>query len=253
MAEKTMNSVRKKLSEVRKTCLGMSEEVYAMIDYMSEIANDELVPTGLAMCLAMAMYDIEQGKNSMNGTELPEYLLSHKEQVLRQAVYVPQVIDEIADADFADEFRNLCKQVFNFDPPKRVNANLEGDYPEHIKVAVDWWANALASPKYDAALPPNPKMEGAFIMAANSGAMHSEEEILVFKTTLAEGIKKELEEQYRCDVSVDYRPNDLLSLAGEKLGLDSLLGYPWRTFMEITESRITVNGDVIWSKSSMEN
>lgn len=69
-------------------------------------------------------------------------------------MYVPQVIDAIANEDFANEFRKICKELLNFDPPKRErkydqNADIDGDYPEYVKVAVNWWANAIANPKFD--------------------------------------------------------------------------------------------------------
>ena len=157
MTERTMSNVREKLSKSREMCPGLSEEVYALTDYMAKVANDTLTPHGILMLLVVSMEDIRRGENGFacaESKEIPEYLTKHKVQVLSQAVYVPQVIDAIADEDFANEFRKLCKATMNYDPPKRdgkydQNADIEGDYPEYVKVAVNWWANAIVNPKFD--------------------------------------------------------------------------------------------------------
>jgi len=150
MTEIIMNNVREELSKAREKCIGMSEEVYAVTDYMSIVANDSLYPFGLVVCLALVMDHMEQGKFvNCSNKELTQYLGEHKNQVMIQMPYVLQVIDEIAEPEFAEEVRSICKQVMDWNPPKRVKAELDGNYPEYVKVAVDWWANAIASPNFD--------------------------------------------------------------------------------------------------------
>lgn len=157
MSERTMSNVREKLSKSREMCPGLSEEVYALTDYMAKVANDELVPQGLVMCFVLSMEDIRRGENGFafaESKEILEYLAMHKTQVLAQAVYVPQIIDAIADEDFANEFREICKEMLHFDPPRREekynqSAEIEGNYTEYVKVAVNWWANAIVNPKFD--------------------------------------------------------------------------------------------------------
>lgn len=241
MTERVMNNVNEKLSKSREMCAGMSEDVYALTDYMSKVANDTLVPQGLALCLALVLDDIQKGRNGFacaESKELPKYLVEHKNQVLNQAVYIPQVIDAIADKEFAEEFRAICEETFGFNPPKRVNAELKGEYPEYVKVAVDWWANAVAAPKLDNG---GDMPSFLFTMAANSGKTHSEEEIAIFKATLAEEIIKSMERRNSCELSVDYHPCCSLAMAGDKIGIDSMMGYPWKTYMRITESEVKVS------------
>ena len=50
MTEKTMNNVREKLSRSREMCPGLSEEVYALTDYMASVANDKLLLQGMLSC-----------------------------------------------------------------------------------------------------------------------------------------------------------------------------------------------------------
>lgn len=116
MSRRTMSNVKEKLSKSREMCPGLSKEVYALTDYMASVGNDRLVPHEMAMLLALSMDDIRRGKNfacTAESKKILESLSNHKKQVLSQAVYVPQVIDAIADEDFANEFREICKnEVF---------------------------------------------------------------------------------------------------------------------------------------------
>lgn len=58
-----MNNEREKLSKCRELCAGMSEDVYVLTDYLSTVANDSLVPVGMAMMFALALNDIENGRD----------------------------------------------------------------------------------------------------------------------------------------------------------------------------------------------
>lgn len=92
MTEKTMNNVREKLSRSREMCPGLSEEVYALTDYMASVANDKLLPQGMLSCLVLSMIDIRREINGFSceeSNEFPKYLSKHKSQILAQAVYFP--------------------------------------------------------------------------------------------------------------------------------------------------------------------
>ena len=236
----TMNNVREKMANARNLCKGMSEEIYAFTDYISEVANDTLAPQGLVLCYFLAMDDIEKGRNGFaaaKSTKLPSYLVQHKNMVLSQAVYFPQIVDELADEAFAEEFRDICKMTLGIDPPKRVKAEVDAKYPEFVRIAVDWWANAVAAPKLD-----NGEELPSFIgaMAAKSVKPQSEEGVKAFKETLAEEIIAAIESSGSCYLSVDYHPCAALAKAGEKLGLNPMMGYPWKTSMNITEKEVRV-------------
>jgi len=240
MTEIIMNNVREELSKAREKCIGMSEEVYAVTDYMSIVANDSLYPFGLVVCLALVMDHMEQGKFvNCSNKELTQYLGEHKNQVMIQMPYVLQVIDEIAEPEFAEEVRSICKQVMDWNPPKRVKAELDGNYPEYVKVAVDWWANAIASPKFDNGDDDMPFMLMQVI--SGSGKNYSEEEMKLFKTTLADGIIQQIQEYGRCTLSVDYHPCHLLQVAGEKIGVSPVNGWPWKTTMFVYEDGVRVS------------
>lgn len=251
MTEIKMSNVREKLSKSRETCPGLSEELYALTDYMSKVANDELVPHGMVILLVLSMEDIKKGRNGFaraESKEIPEYLTNNKTQVLAQAVYIPQVIDAIADEEFAIEFRKICKEVLQFDPPKREekydpNADIDGDYPEYVKVAVNWWANAIVNPKFDNG-DPNATSGMAFIMAmmVNSKKSITKEQIDLFKKELANIIAEEIESSRNgeCYLSVDYDPDMLLRTAATNAGIDSSMGFPWKTSMSISKNTVCV-------------
>ena len=258
MEERTLSNVKQKFAEAREKCPGMSDDIYALTDYISLVANDNLVPQGLAVCLVCIMDDLQKGRNgfSPNNEPLPEYLNIRKDQIIAQMVYIPQVVDAIADEQFAEDFRKICKEIFNIDTPKRVNVNINSQYPENVRAAVDWWANAIQSPVLDNGSDINP-----FLMMFLSGSKngHSEEEIKVFKDCLANDILIELQERGRCGLSVDYHPCQILANAGSKIGLNGISDYPWKTWMDITEDVVVVleNGSrerkIIWSKEKKQN
>lgn len=69
MPERTMSNVREKLSKSREMCPRLSEEVYALTDHMSKVANDRLSPHGMVTFLALSMEDIRRGENSFASTK----------------------------------------------------------------------------------------------------------------------------------------------------------------------------------------
>lgn len=48
-------NVKERLKLAREKCPGMPEEVYLFADFLSEQMNEELVPTGVAMAIALAL------------------------------------------------------------------------------------------------------------------------------------------------------------------------------------------------------
>ena len=256
MKEYLMNNAKERFSNVREKCVGMSEELYALTEYVSAVVGDgPLAPEGLAICLVCVQDDIQKGKSGFNGYkgEFPKYLIDNKNQVLAQMGYFPQVVDAIADEEFAEAFRDTFKTFFGINPPKRVNAEVDSVYPENIKAAVDWWANAILAPKLDNGEELNPLL---MMLVGSSRKSYTEADIKLFKDTLAEGIQKEMDSSggRGCYIYVDYNPSGILAEAGDKIGVDSMTGYPWKTNMEISDTRVIVSAgygagyETIWSK-----
>lgn len=163
---------------------------------------------------------------------------------------IPQVVDAIADEKFATEFRQICKETFGFNTPKRVFANTDSTYPEYVQVAIDWWANAVQSPKFDNGGDVNPFL---IMMISGNRKSYTEEEIKIFKECLAKNILSQIKEYGSCSLSVDYDPCDILADAGNKIGLNST-NYPWKTWMKVSDKIVEVSEGwssgrkTIWSK-----
>ena len=252
MAKIIMTGVNKRFSKARELCVGMSDEIYALTDYISVVANDSLVPMGLVTCFICVLDDIEKGRCGFaKKAEFPEIFIKRKELIKAQFPYLIQVVDEIADEDFSEEFRRHCKAFLGFNPPKRINVEVDVKYPDYVKAAVDWWANAILSPKLD-----NGEEMPAMLTRLISGSAKSytEEQIKLFKDTLAEGIMEKMKERSVCEISVDYHPCLILAEAGQKIGVPDMLGYPWKTDMQIQENHVKVAGygesyKTIWSRN----
>ena len=234
-----MKNVRQKLADACKN-VEMSRELNEFTSYMATVVNDELNPEGMLLMYACVVDDIRNGKSGFatdyNG-KLPQYLIDKKSQVLAQAVYFPQVIDEIAEPEFAERFSEGCKGAFNIDPPKKINPKIEGEYPEYVTIAVEWWTKAIASPKHD-----NGEDLGATLA------------ILTATRKNKEGIKEQVKKYGYCSLDVDYHACQLLMEASKELKLDSMLDFPWKTHMRITPDKVEVSCgygaplETIWKK-----
>lgn len=130
-----LSDVKQKFATAREKCPGMSDDVYALTDYISVVASDKLTPLGLSMCLDLISYDLQKCKNGF--TKLPKNLVDRRAQVLIQMAYIPQVVDAIADEKFALEFRKICSDTLGFNSPKRVDALVDLQCPENVRAAVD--------------------------------------------------------------------------------------------------------------------
>lgn len=228
--------IKEKLASARTLLPGMSEDFYRLTDYMAENANEELVPMGIVMLSVCVRDDLEKGRNGF-GRSFPEELVNRRWGVKAQIQWIPQLIDAIADEEFAVEVRQWWEIIFGSVPPKRVDTTVETEvtetypYPQYVKMAVDWWANAILAAEY------------------NSSKMKN------FKEALAKGIMDEMSMYGRCNIDVDYYPCEILASAGNHLiGLeDNMTGYPWKTYMWISETEVSVRSgygapiEVIWN------
>ncbi len=243
MKEATMTNIREKLANARDLCPGMSSDFYILTDYMSENTNDELVPMGMMLLIVCVQNDIETGRNGF-GKDFPEELAQRRNFVKDEIQLIPQLIDTIADEEFATEFRMYWKEWFD---TKAVETDTE--YPAYIKAAIDWWANAIISLKFDngEALP----ALFAFLMAGAAKG-YTPAEIKTFKEALANGIQDEMSKYGRCILSVDYHPCIVLANAGNLIGVNDMTGYPYKTCMYISEEEVSVrtrysaSREVIW-------
>ena len=255
--EVILNDAKQKFSDARTLCPGMSDDMYALTDYISLVVNDSVVPIGLAMSVTLIMDDLQNNRNEFKVSQsLSEYLSRRREQVMTQIVYVPQVVDEIAGEQFAEEFRSIFSEIFDFNPPKRVNSNIEEKYPAYVSAAVDWWANAIQSPTFDYG---DSKKSLIAMMLYCEQKGHSEEEIKTFKNSLAKEIMVELQNNGHCTLSVDYHPCKILARAGETIGLNDTISFPLKTWMNISEQEVEVSEGkgvpmkTIWSNAEKLN
>ena len=238
----TMNNIREKIANARELCPGMSKDFYLLTDYMSAHLHNQSEPMGIMLMTVCVRDDLEKGRCGFaEGSELPSELAKRREFIKDEIKWIPQLVDVIADEEFAQEFRQIWKKTFGFVPPKRVNTQaveIGEQYPKYVKVAVDWWANAIVSPKFDngEAIPP------FLILPMSSVKEYSQEEIKIFKEALAKEIVKEMNEggDY-CNISVDYHPCRVLAKAGELIGVNDMMGYPCKTRMEISKQEVSVS------------
>lgn len=248
--EYVLTGAKEKFANARSLCPGMPDEMYALTDYLASVTNDKVTPDGLNVCLVLISDDIQKNRNGFGG-EFPNYLRNNKSQIIAQMANFPQVVDAIAGEVFAQEYRRIFKALFNFEPPKRANAAAPSALPKYIEVAVDWWANAIQSPKYDNGSDIDPNL---LISIMGKRRELTEDEIRTFKHNLAYGIEEQISKYGSCTLSVDYNPCPILANAGDTIGLNAMLDYPWKTTMVINNKEVLVSSgydsklSTLWSK-----
>lgn len=111
--EVLLMDVPNKLREARKVATNVPYELHDFADYLADVANNQLVPSGMMLLILCAMDDLNKERCGFaKNVPFPEKL---KEEKLRIAIYMsyfPLIIDKIASKEFAEEFRTEFTQVF---------------------------------------------------------------------------------------------------------------------------------------------
>lgn len=255
MNKMLMVNVKEKFAQARELCPGMSEEVYALTDYFADVANDRLYPAGILVVLACIMDDLRTKRCGLAPQiEFSEYLVTHSAQVQTQMPFVLQVIDAIAEPDFAEAVRAECGEVFHWNVPKRVAISGKTSEHENINAAVNWWAEAIQYPKMG-----NGDDNLAMLLPMFGGRASrrqlTETDLQTFREKLTDGISKQMEGMGRVTLSVDYGPDRILGEAGAAIGLGKF-DFPCKTTMRITEAEVEVSAgcavpwQTIWSANA---
>ena len=250
------NNLKEKLKNVRTTCPGLSEDLYIITDYMSKVINTPTTVNGLAITLVGIMDDINNGKCGFSKKVIiPKEFILRKNQVLAQLPNVIQVIDEICEEQFANNFRSICRDVLGFNPPKRTNATLEEIYPDYVEAAVNWWANAIQTTNFDM----GEEVPMAIFNLLNSNKKEkTAEEIKIFKERLAKNINNQIKQLGYCTLNVDYAPDQILNDAGSLIGLE-MFDYPIKTHMNINKEKVEVSSgygapyQTIWESKNLQD
>ena len=227
-----LDNAKQSFAEVREKCPGMTNDIYALTDYISSVISDRVTPQELSMCMTLISDDLQKGRNGFKNEPLPPYLEKRRAALIQQLIYITQVIDNIANEKFADEYRNICKKVYGYSPPKYIIKQTNNEYPENVRIAVEWWINTVQPPAYN-----------------KTGNEKSEENIKLFKDTLSKSIIEELNQKGSCSILVDYYPCEILSNAGNKIGLDDMTSYPWKTLMNISNESVEVTSNLYNGKT----
>lgn len=232
--------------DLKAKCPGLAEPVYEFAKYIGEhIPEGELSPETFSCTAVLALDDILKGRCGflVGDSDFPQYLVEHREEVLIQAPFVLQIIDAITDEEFATETRNVCKSTLEWDPPKKpvadnIHTVIPDDGPANIAAAVNWWKNALTSPKMDNG---DPTM-GLFMTLLGSSIARSNTEEAIAK--FCEELSKQLCEESKNGqdafyLIVDYGPGRYLRDACERADVN--LQFPCKTYMAITRQKVSVS------------
>ena len=231
-----LNNAKEKFAKARELCPGMEEELYTITDYLASVVKDTVIPAGLALTISNIESAIKKGKSNYKGKAFPEFFIKSPWRVSATLPVLSQCIDEIADENFADEYRKICNDIFGSVFPKKLNIANGEEYPEYTKVAANYWADSLQTRDFNN----DDELTSIFAMAiAGSKREYTEEELKIFKESLSKDIYERVETYGTCTVDVDYGPCYFLAKAGKLINVDPF-DFSWKTSMIVTKEKVTV-------------
>lgn len=213
-----------RLKRVRKDFPELSEDAYLLVECISSLLENQDVesmdPSFLFSC-------VDKIREQLIKSEYDQ-----DRRVIGSMIYIPHVIEQVADPLFSARFKKIWDSVYG---PYRFS--LTEEYPEHVKAAVEWWGNCILS---------------------KTQKEITDRKREIFQYFLADGIirglfiSSSLPEQKSCDLVVDDEPCYILYSAGRRIGLKRNTDYPFHTTMHITPSSVSVEDltgeKIIWQE-----
>lgn len=208
----------------REICSNLPEEVHQIAEAIAKKAEQDwyMSPQELAL---------------MFSTVLEENLIAHFE-------LFPQLVDKLEQCyangeEYANVFRKICQVVIGINPPFIVETK---EYPENIKVAVEWWTNAVLFRKDISNMPVD--FQKIF------RRQYTDEAVALFKSTLAREIERQFADgKTQVYIASEWTADEILEHAGNKIGVNPYLGYP-DAAMAIykNEVKVSVDGGHTWKQ-----
>lgn len=155
----------------------MPETVYAFVKYLILKLEGATTPEGFVDAISLSLDEIRDGEvekllllsdevrercRSGLNREFLEYIAANKDEVLRDARFVLQVIDDLAENAkfltgktgeksekdvFVDKVRDLCKERFGWKPVRRAKVYdrqlFHTVYDPNVIAAVEWWTTLV--------------------------------------------------------------------------------------------------------------
>lgn len=108
---------------------------------------------------------------------------------------------------------------------------------KQIKLAVNWWANVIQHPKFDAGAGTDPRMKMKEHQAMLNAVDISQEDVNIFKLRLTNLLANFNDNNY---LSVDYKPCSLLAGALQETNIPAS-NFPWKTNMWFDGGNVSVS------------
>lgn len=187
-------SMKEMLKLARGKVKYMPESVYRFIDLFLPKLSECPTAEEISGAISSSIADI--GNNNVHGVQTAAYFDTNKAEVLENAKFVLQVIDDLVEnAKFlshesenpeldslVDEIRSRCATELNWEPIRRAKVHdrilLRAIYDPNIVTAVEWWTTQIQLSN---------RQHGELDVAR-----YSEEEIFRIRDELASSIKASL-------------------------------------------------------------
>ncbi len=119
------NDIKAKLKQFREKAPGKEEILYDFVDFLSvyPYLNDECVPGGFLVAMALAMHDLAEGKS--NGEEITHPIMNYPhEQVSTLINETPTIAEVCFSEEFAEDVKTSFENVKKLMLEKQTNQRL---------------------------------------------------------------------------------------------------------------------------------
>lgn len=243
--------LKEKLNQARILVPGMKEVDYQFAECIASLIGDEIVPEGFVLLVSETLAVMNTPPKREIDAKLSNDSKELVKECLANARFILQILDVVADKDFTEEVRKLCREVFGWETTHMVVVKDEEEYPEYVKAAVDWWSATIQRQGRTVSV-------GKLNLPAVTKEF-TEDEIRAFRSTLAEGVMDELRMYQLASLRTDYGPWDIaLNDAALAAGIESsamIFFLPSKASMYISKTCVEVclgyRGDhvVVWGES----
>ncbi|MBT4936742.1 hypothetical protein HON22_02390 [Candidatus Peregrinibacteria bacterium] len=106
-------SVKRKLANLEQYFPKQDKIIYDFAKFLSERANDELVPMGFMLMAELAVYDLQKGVDGLTGEPLQRGIGGYPPAMYSVLnMYIPQIAEAIFGKEYGTNVNEIRSQIW---------------------------------------------------------------------------------------------------------------------------------------------
>jgi len=104
--------VKEKLANLQQYMPDQDQIIYDFAKFLSQRANDELVPAGFNMMAELAVYDLQNGVDGFTGKPIQGRIAGYPPMMYQALnMYIPQIAEAIFGKEYGTQVDDIRMQV----------------------------------------------------------------------------------------------------------------------------------------------